>query len=129
VQTAGARAGEGLVGAPLDNGNVDARQRQLARQHQPGRTSSGDHHRMPGHRHTPVAVAVATNSAAREPHVDNNTHISRDSVVSGFGRRFYGIKVGEIGILISGYFHGRVESCGNSFVMSSYGTWPTLTFY
>ena len=46
VQTARARAGELLAGAPLDDGDVDARQRQLARQHQPGRTSSGDHHRM-----------------------------------------------------------------------------------
>ena len=42
----------GLAGAPLDNGNVDPRQRQLARQHQPCRTSSGDHHRVLGHSHT-----------------------------------------------------------------------------
>ena len=36
--------------APLDDGDVDPRQRQLGRQHQPRRTSSGDHHRMlPGH--------------------------------------------------------------------------------
>src|SRR6266436_6717351 len=65
---------------------------------------------------------AATNSAAREPHVDNNTYISRDSAGSGFGRRFYGmtrvlkqapyaphIKVGEIGILLSGYFRARAE--------------------
>ena len=52
-QTACARAAEVLAGAPLDNGNVDARQRQLARQHQPGRTSSGDYHRMFGHRPPP----------------------------------------------------------------------------
>ena len=51
VQTACARAGEVLAGAPFDNGNVDTRQRQFARQHQSGRTSSGDHHRMVGHRH------------------------------------------------------------------------------
>src|SRR4029453_10979542 len=51
--TACARAGEVLAGATLDNGNVDSRQRQLARQHQPCRTSSGDHHRMLGHGHTP----------------------------------------------------------------------------
>ena len=50
MQTACARAGEVLAGAPLDNGDVDARQRQLARQHQPCRASSGDHHRMVGHR-------------------------------------------------------------------------------
>ena len=46
VQTARARADEVLAGAPLDNGDVDARQRQFARQHQPCRTCSGDHHRM-----------------------------------------------------------------------------------
>jgi hypothetical protein len=57
VQTACARAGEVLAGAPLDNGNVDARQRQLAGQHQPCRTSSGDHHRMLGHRHTPIGTS------------------------------------------------------------------------
>jgi hypothetical protein len=78
---------------------------------------------MVGHRHTPVVLAAATNSAARELHIDNNTHISRDSVGSGFGRRFYGmtrvlkqapyaphIKVREIGILLSGYFRGRAET-------------------
>ena len=37
---------ESLVRAPLDDGDVDARQRQLARQHHPRRTSSGNHHRM-----------------------------------------------------------------------------------
>ena len=46
MQTACARAGEVLARAPLDDGDVDPRQRQLARQHQPRRTSSGDHHRM-----------------------------------------------------------------------------------
>ena len=49
VQAAGARAGELLAGAPLDDRDVDARQRQLARQHQPGRAASGDHHRMLRH--------------------------------------------------------------------------------
>ena len=49
MQTAGARAGEVLAGAPLDDGDVDPRQRQLGRQHQPRRTSSSDHHRMFGH--------------------------------------------------------------------------------
>jgi len=69
-------------------------------------------------RNSPFTKSVAAPyRAAREPHVDNNTHISRDSAGSGFGRRFYGmtrvlkqapyaphIKVGEIGILLSGYF-------------------------
>jgi len=48
VQTTCARAGDVLAGAPLDNRNVDPRQRQLARQHQPRRTAPGDHHRMFG---------------------------------------------------------------------------------
>ena len=58
VQAAGARAGEVLAGAPLDDGDVDPRQRQLARQHQPRRTASGDHHRMLGHRHAPFAPSL-----------------------------------------------------------------------
>ena len=56
VQTTRARAGEVLAGAPVDDGNVDSRQRQLARQHQPCRAASGDHHRMLGHGHTPVVI-------------------------------------------------------------------------
>src|SRR5215218_6625308 len=99
MQTACARAGEVLAGPPLDNGNVHARQRQLARQHQPRRTSPGDHNRMLGHHHapagmTPVATSASHPSAAapsardctasptigsasaRDPYVDNNTCIS-----------------------------------------------------
>jgi hypothetical protein len=55
---------------PFNNGDVNARQRQLAGQHQPCRTSSDDHHRMVGHRHTPVVSAAAINSAPRDQHVD-----------------------------------------------------------
>ena len=62
LQTARARAGQVLVGAPLDDGNVDARQRQLARQHQPRRTGSGDHHRVLGHRHTMVHASFTEGS-------------------------------------------------------------------
>src|SRR4029079_5713731 len=46
MQTACARAGEVLAGAPLDNGDVDPQERELPRQHQPRRASSSDHHRM-----------------------------------------------------------------------------------
>ena len=49
MQTACARAGELLVRAPLDDGDVDARERELGRQHQPRRTSSGDHHGVVRH--------------------------------------------------------------------------------
>src|SRR6266511_101389 len=62
MQTARARASEVLVGAPLDNGNVDARQRQLGRQHQPCRTPAGDHHRMLSHSHTPLATPISAGS-------------------------------------------------------------------
>jgi hypothetical protein len=65
VQTAGARAGQVLPGAPLDDGDVDARQRQLARQHQPRRSSSGDHHRMLGHSRTPSGSAVDATRSSR----------------------------------------------------------------
>jgi hypothetical protein len=56
MQTAGARAGELLAGAPLDNGNVDARQRQLARQHQAGRARAHDQNIgiLHGHQTVPV---------------------------------------------------------------------------
>jgi hypothetical protein len=64
VQTAGTRASEVLAGAPPDNGHVDARQRQLARQHEPPRTASSDHHRMFGHRHPPVGITLTGTSAA-----------------------------------------------------------------
>jgi hypothetical protein len=50
MQTACARAGQFLADTPLDNGDIDRRQRQFARQHQPRRTSSSDHHRMFRHR-------------------------------------------------------------------------------
>jgi hypothetical protein len=42
VQPARADAEELLRGAPLDDGDVDAGQRQLAGEHQPGRTAAGD---------------------------------------------------------------------------------------
>src|SRR6185503_19107747 len=49
VQTASARADELLALASLDDGDVDPRQRQLARQHQTGRASAGDQYRMLRH--------------------------------------------------------------------------------
>jgi hypothetical protein len=61
MQAARARAGEILVGTPLDDGDVDTGQGQLAGQHQPRRTSAGDHHCMLGHRHAPVGIAPVHN--------------------------------------------------------------------
>jgi hypothetical protein len=46
MQAAGARTIEVLAAAPFDYGDVDPRQRQLARQHQPRRPAAGDHHGM-----------------------------------------------------------------------------------
>ena len=51
LQAACARAGEVLIRAPLDDGDIDSGQCQLARKHQPRRTAAGDHHGMLGHRH------------------------------------------------------------------------------
>ena len=72
LQAACARTSEGLADAPLDDGDVDARQRQLARQHQPRRTASSDHHAMLGHRHSsqaidPAAVQATVNSVLNTP--------------------------------------------------------------
>jgi len=64
----------------LDNGDVDARQRELARQHQPCRTAPGNHHRMFGHRPTPI---------------DTSTHFATSfSVGSGRGPRSCGLTGG-----------------------------------
>ena len=49
-QAPGSRSVEILVGASFDDDDVDPRQRQLARQHQPCRTAARDHHRMLRHR-------------------------------------------------------------------------------
>ena len=46
MQTARARTDQVLCGAPLDNGDVDSRQCQLARQHQACWASPGNHHRV-----------------------------------------------------------------------------------
>jgi hypothetical protein len=56
-----ARARQVLIGTPLDDDNVDAGQCQLARQHQPRRTASGDHHRVLGHQPIVVDERAAVN--------------------------------------------------------------------
>src|SRR5262249_40434535 len=55
MKTAGSRSIEILTVASLHDDDIDARQRQLARQHQSGRTASCDHHRMLSGRHHPAA--------------------------------------------------------------------------
>ena len=64
VQPSCTRAGKILVRAPLDEGNVDPSQRQLARQHQPRRTASGDHHRTLGHGRTSAGITPAASSGS-----------------------------------------------------------------
>ena len=62
-QAAGPRAGQLLVGAPLDDRDVDPRQPQLPGQHQPGRATPDDHHgvlplrRRIAHPASPISVA------------------------------------------------------------------------
>jgi hypothetical protein len=57
VKTPGSRSVEILTGASFDDDDIDPRQRQLARQHQPGRTSPRDYHRMLGHRRSKAVAA------------------------------------------------------------------------
>ena len=52
VQPERAQTREVVARAPLDDRDVDARQRELARQHQPRRSTSGDHYRMVRHRNS-----------------------------------------------------------------------------
>jgi hypothetical protein len=75
VKAPGSRSVESPSDAPLDDDDIDARQRQLTRQHQPGRAASCDHYRMFGHRHTaagtmPVATSAADRPAARYSSAD-----------------------------------------------------------
>src|SRR5437773_89215 len=56
MQTARARAGEILAGSPLDDGDIDAGQRQLARQHEPRWATARHHHRVLGHTPPPQFV-------------------------------------------------------------------------
>src|SRR5438094_1953578 len=56
MQTACARTDEVLAGAPFDNADVDASQRQFAGQHQPRRAAARYHHRMVGHTPPPISV-------------------------------------------------------------------------
>ena len=81
VQPAGARSVDLLVGAPFDDGDVDPRQRQLARQHQPGRAASGDHHRVVGLVPCPTTVVLGSYQMV-EPHVANVPQQRRGNVAS-----------------------------------------------
>ena len=69
-----------LTGASFDDDDVDPRQRQLARQHQPRRTASGDHHRMLRHSHTPTGYV--DNTRIRFPHSRRRWPASGDLAAS-----------------------------------------------
>jgi hypothetical protein len=76
MQASCPRANKVLVGAPLDNHHIDARQGQLAGQHQSCRPRSGDYRRVPRHCRAPVIVAAITNPAASGSPVDTNICMS-----------------------------------------------------
>ena len=68
------RAGEGLARPQLDDGHVDAGEYQLAREHQPGWASAGNHHRVSRSersRHCRSRSALNT----REDHVTVTTRL------------------------------------------------------
>src|SRR6185436_19970928 len=65
VQAPCARAGQILSLAPLDEGDVHPRQRELARQHEPRRTSSGDDNRMLRHCRPAYAFVVTFSISSR----------------------------------------------------------------
>ena len=54
VEPPGPPSVELLVGPTLDDEDIDPRQRQFGRQHQPGRSPSRDHHLMLSHRRSPA---------------------------------------------------------------------------
>jgi hypothetical protein len=72
MKTPGARSVEILTDAAFDDDDVDPRQGQLSRQHQPSRSSSGDHHCVLGHRRSPANAAA---EGQRDPAPDSNTPI------------------------------------------------------
>ena len=80
VKPTGSRSVENLTGASFDDDDVDPRQRQLARQHQPGRAASGDHHCVLGHSRSRSAFRL-------DPAVQSNTRmpplLTRCARVSG----------------------------------------------
>ena len=79
VQTPCEPTVEFLAGAPLDNGNVDARQCQLARQHQAGRARAHDQDIGIRHGHQTAPVVLDPVSASPRPHRrDEHAHVSAE---------------------------------------------------
>ena len=75
VQAARSQAGEVLAFAPFYDGDVDPRQRQFPRQHQPGWTPSGDHHGMLGHCHPPVGIRNSWGTRNKHFFIDLSTSV------------------------------------------------------
>jgi hypothetical protein len=63
VESTTAPARDVLVFAPLDDGDVDAGQRQFASEHQPSWAASHDHHRVFGHHDPPGSQSVRYETA------------------------------------------------------------------
>ena len=57
--------GQPVIGAPLEQHDVDLRQRQLRRQHHPRRPAAGDHHSLFSHPHSP-RLSLAAGDYAEE---------------------------------------------------------------
>ena len=89
MHTAGAGAVDLLAAPPLDNANIDPRQRQFARQHQPRRAASDNHHGMSGH--TPPQVPPVWFRLAivrHEPGLAASPHVGYRLKVEGAGTPF-----------------------------------------
>jgi hypothetical protein len=85
VETPGPRAVEVLAGAAFDDDDVDPRQRQLRRQHHPGRPATRDRHRVLGHRRTPPVVLSSGLGSTRIPRLLGSSVIA-GSASGGHGQ-------------------------------------------
>ena len=81
VKPACSRSVDLLIGAPFDDDDVHPRQRQLARQHQPGRTAACDHHCVVRHCDTSDAAATCPPRRADEPSAASRTLLNAVSTM------------------------------------------------
>ena len=118
-QTACARAGEVLAGAPFDNGNVDPGQRQFTRQHQPRRACAHDQDiGIPhGHQTAPV-VRNGGLPPARVPTEEMSTRV--------FLKGFHKAEDRSFAILELLQF-GSISTSGGPYVyLASAHSWPCM---
>ena len=74
VEPPGPPSVELLVGPTLDDEDVDPRERQLGRQHQPGRSPSRDHHLVLSHRRSTARVRLAGSRSMLQRFGRRRTH-------------------------------------------------------